>query len=77
MSVVIGYSNPMCSVEISYEEFDAVIPLPFVRMITKRPYFGTEFEQALRISSFDNVSKLGLRFRTRFGNPPTSKCHLR
>ncbi len=68
-TVVIGYSNPKYSVDLSYEEFDAMIlaiPLPFVRMITKRPYFGTEFEQALRTSSFDSVSKLGLRFRTRF-----------
>ena len=78
-TIRIGYPKPD-SKELEYETFDAVIlaiPPPFIRMIPKRPHFGTDLELALRSSGFAPMSKLGLRFKTRFWerpdlNPPPS-----
>lgn len=73
--VRIGSSKPG-SVELEYEKFDAVIlavPLPFVRMIPERPHFGAGLEHALCSSHFDPMSKLGLRFHSRFWERPNLK----
>ena len=67
-AVRIGCSQPR-SVDLTYEEFDAVImaiPCPHIRSILDRPYFGARSEQALRASSFCMVSKFGIRFHSRF-----------
>ncbi len=64
-SIEIGYLTPD-SQELVNENFDAVIiaiPPPFIRL---RPNFGAELEHALRASYFNPISKLGLRFNSRF-----------
>lgn len=70
-SVEIGYAdlNQPRSKELIYKTFDAIIltiPPPFIRMIPKRPHWGPDLEQALRASPFNPLSKMGLRFNTRF-----------
>ena len=70
--VKIGFSQPKTK-DLIYEEFDAVImavPLPLLRLIPERPYFGTDAEQAMRATLFDPMSKFGLRFHSRFWERP-------
>ncbi len=52
-----------------FENFDAIIitiPPPALCNILERPHFGADLEQALRSSYYLPVSKMGLRFHTRF-----------
>ncbi len=71
-SVRIGVSQ-LNSTDLVYEEFDSLIvaiPLPFLRKIIERPYFGKDFERALRLPLFEPASKLGLKFNSRFWERP-------
>ncbi len=71
-SIEIGCLTPD-SQEFVNKNFDAVIiaiPPPFIRLIPKGPNFGAELEHALRASYFNPISKLGLRFNSRFWECP-------
>ena len=66
--VRIGYSQPNCE-RLEYESFDAVIMTtsPWsIHMMPERSRFGADLEHALRFCSFARMSKLGLRFHSRF-----------
>ena len=66
--VRIGYSQPD-SDQLECERFDAVIlavPPWSVRMMPERPRFGADLEYALRSCRCHQISKLGLRFHSRF-----------
>ena len=66
--VRIGYSKPNCD-QLEYESFDAVIMTtsPWsIHMMPERSRFGADLEHALRSCSFARMSKLGLRFHSRF-----------
>jgi len=67
-SVIIGYSKSK-SHQLIYEDFDIVISaigLPFLRLMPERSFLGADFEEAVRASVFNPVSKLGMRFKSRF-----------
>ena len=67
--VQIGYTSQSAHEELTYDVFDAVImtiPPPCVHTIPQRPYWGADLEQAMRTFSYMPVSKIGLRFHTRF-----------
>ena len=66
--VRVGYSQ-QASKDLTYDVFDKVIlaiPPPYIRAIPERPHFGTDTEHAMRASNFWPVSKMGLRFHSRF-----------
>ncbi len=66
--VRVGYTQ-QTSRDLTYEMFDKVIlaiPPPDIRVIPERPHFGSNLEHALRASYFWPVSKMGLRFHSRF-----------
>jgi monoamine oxidase len=66
--VRVGYTQ-QTSKDLAYELFDKIIlaiPPPCIRAIPERPHFGTDPEHALRASHFWPVSKMSLRFHSRF-----------
>ena len=66
--VGIGYSQSESN-DYIYEEFDAIImaiPLPCIRLIRERPYFGIDMEQALRSSFLERAARFAMCFHTRF-----------
>ena len=66
--VRIGYFQPKHN-QLEHDNFDAVIlalPPWCVRMMPERSRFGADLENALRLCRSDRISKLGLRFKSRF-----------